>query len=564
MKNQAQAEKRTFQISSHMIFHTINNQAGSIEKAILECLMNAVDAGATKVEVDFNKNGLNYTIKDNGHGFRSKEEIENCFEVFGFDHGTPDENHRTYGTFGIGRAQLWAFSKNSWKTNQFTLNVDIKNKGLDYELIEDNKNKIKGCLIEGEFYEYQDLATIQYTCRELTKLALYLPIEFVLDGKVVNKKASESKWDHETKHAYIKFNETGDLKIYNQGVYAMAYPNYKFGKGGLIVSKKALTLNTARNEILLSKCEVWKDVKKFVEEKSAEDIVKKEILSNDQCKNLFYNFLADKINFYEFKKKKIFSDVKGKRVSLEYIMKYNVLTISNKKGSQIGETILNKKTAFVFSPEILEWVDCSPEELVDNLNKIVSEKWSWTFQWTYKDFDHLSKEQNSKIEVLDSKQLTKKQKIHLQILEKMSYMIYYKTVYFKYKNLRDASQFFLQRKINLADTELNFEAWTDGVSYISFNSKFIEKNIEKGMKGMQQVVLTMIHEYLHEEQTSDAHVHSFDFYENFHDICFKQDNHNIVNITKECVKRLGELYVKNGFSIPKYYSRDEKLINKEV
>lgn len=552
------SEIRKFKIASNMIMHTINSQAGSIEKAILECLMNAVDAGATKVEVTLDKNGIDYCIKDNGHGFRTKEEIEKCFDVFGFDHGTPEENHRTYGTFGIGRAQLWAFSKNSWRTNQFVLNVDIKTCGLDYELIENKKEKVKGCQIDGQFYEKQPLINIQHICRELTKLALYLPIEFILDGKVVNKKCKDQKWDHETEKAYIKFNETGDLKIYNQGVYVTSYANYRFGKGGVIVSKTALSLNTARNDILLSKCNVWKEVKKFVEEKTNEDIVKKEVLSDDQCKNLFHNFLSQNVEFSDFKKKKVFPDVKGKKVSLEQIMKYNVLTICPKRGSQIGETILNKKIAFVFSPQILEWFDDGTEEdLIDTLNNLVK-NWLWNTKWVYKKFEDLSKEQNSKIEVVEPKKLTKKQKIHLEILEKMGYYIYYK-VKRALKDKNDES--FMKRKVYIADTELSMKSWTDGRSYITFNSNFISENIEKGLKGMNLIILAMVHEYMHDIQTSDAHVHSFDFYENFHDICFIQDSWDLTVINKECVRRLGELYLKAGLSIPKYYSRDEKLLN---
>lgn len=556
-----QTEKRKFTVSPNMIFHTIYSQAGSIEKAILECLMNAVDAKATKVEVNFNTNGIDYSIKDNGHGFRTKKEIEDCFEVFGFDHGSPEENQRTYGTFGIGRAQLWAFSQNSWKTNQFTLNVDIKNRGLDYELVESKKDKVKGCVIEGKFYEAQPLSTLQNTCRELIKLALYLPIEFVLDGKVVNKKCKDQKWDHETEKAYVKFNETGNLKIYNQGVYVREYSNFHFGKGGVIVSKTALTLNTARNDILLSKCQVWKEVRKFVEEKTSQEISKKEVLSDDQCQNLFYNFLANKIEFHDFKKKKVFADVKGKRVSLEQIMKYNVLSVSPKKGNQIGETILNKKIAFVFSPEILEWFDGSGEELTKTLNDLVKEKWSWNNLWIFKSFTDLSKDQDSKIEVIEPKQLTKKQKIQLEILEKIGHYVYYKVRYALHDGKK--SENFMQRKINLANTELSFEAWTDGKSYVSFNSKFVAEHIEKGIKGMNQIILTMLHEYLHDIQTSDSHVHSFDFYENFHDMCFRQDSSDLMNINKECVRRLGELYVKAGLSIPKGYSRDEEIIKEK-
>lgn len=555
-------EIKKFDISPNMIFHTINSQAGSIEKGILECLMNAVDAGATKVEVSFNPNGLTYSILDNGKGFQTKEEIEKCFGVFGFDHGTKEENHRTYGTFGIGRAQLWSFSKNTWKTNEFILNVDIKNRGLDYDLIENKKQKIKGCHIEGEFYEKQSLSTLQYTSRELIKLALYLPIEFILDGKVVNKKCSDIKWDHETENAYVKFNETGDIKIYNQGVYVTSFSNYKFGKGGTIVSKTALELNTARNDILLAKCKVWKEVKAFVEEKAQKDIIKKEILSDDQCQNLFYKFISGEFNFYEFKKKKVFPDVKGKKVSLEVMMRYNSMTVSDKKGSQIGENILNKKLAFVLSPIILDWFDGSAKDLVASLNTIVQEKWSHQPNWIYKSFEELTKNQNSAIDILEKKDLTKKEKLHLEILEKMAYYVCHKiNSYFQYNHEDSDRPPMIERKINFGETKLPYAAWTDGSTYIAFKKSYVEDNITKGIKGMNKLLLTMVHEYLHGNNSADAHVHSFDFFENFHEICFDSNGSDLMNINKECVKKLGQLYLKNNFSLPKHFNNDESFLD---
>ncbi len=372
------SETRAFQVSKHMIFHTIENQAGSIEKAMLECLMNAVDAGASEVHISLNENGK-YSIRDNGKGFQTKEEIYNCFEVFGFDHGTAEENHRTYGTFGIGRAQLWAFSKNVWHTNEFSLDVDIKNKGLDY-ILSENNSPVKGCLIEGEFYDKPSLVDLQNIQRELIKLALYLPISFYLNDKKVNKELSSEKWDYETEEAYIKLTETGDLRIYNLGVFVCSYPNYRFGKGGVILSKKSLSLNTARNDILLSKCNVWKGIKKYVEEKSTSDNLKKTSLSNEQKKNLVFKWVSGELSYNDLLGKRILPDIKGKSNVLSSLFKNGaVITICPTKGSQIGENIHNSKLAFVFPPEIKDWFDIETKKnfIKDWQNLWIQQKEVW-------------------------------------------------------------------------------------------------------------------------------------------------------------------------------------------
>lgn len=560
MSNSSKETKR-FQISPNMIFHTINNQAGSIEKAILECLMNAVDAGATKVEVDFNENGIDYSVKDNGKGFRTKKEIEDCFGVFGFDHGTPEQNHRTYGTFGIGRAQLWAFSKNIWKTNEFILDVDIKNKGLDYDLIESSE-KVKGCHILGNFYERQSASTIQNISRELIKLALYLPIDFFLDGKLVSKKCSEATWDHETDKAYVKFNETGDLKIYNQGVYVMSYPNYKFGKGGVINSKVALTLNTARNDILLAQCEVWKNIRSFVEEKTIKDTVKKEVFNSDQSKTLFLKWIDADLHSDDIMDKKIFPDVKGKYVSLKYISKFKQVTISKTKGSQIGENIQNKKLAFVFSPDVLGYMTDDAEDFINLLNKALAR--DCNYEWnkkvlTYQSFDKVSQTINGNFDVLEPKKLTKKQKVHLEILETMSHRVSSLISDINRKSFDDVVR---PRQIRIGVTDLSAEAWTDGMSYISFSAKFLSENMEKGLGGMLRVLNVMVHEYLHNKPSTDDHIHSFEFYEKFHDILTDYAR-ELTQFQKEAGLRLTHLYRKNDLSIPRSFEREDGLLDEE-
>ena len=49
-----------------------------------------------------------------------------------------------------------AFSKNLWKSNTYYMDVDIKNRGINY-VFESNQDKIEGCLITGELYNKADI-----------------------------------------------------------------------------------------------------------------------------------------------------------------------------------------------------------------------------------------------------------------------------------------------------------------------------------------------------------------------------------------------------------------------
>jgi hypothetical protein len=77
-----------------LLLSVIQRQAGTLQKAILEGVMNAVDAKASGVSVKLTSQAVE--IIDNGQGFRSRQEIEQWFEVFGQPHS--ESEAKTYGT----------------------------------------------------------------------------------------------------------------------------------------------------------------------------------------------------------------------------------------------------------------------------------------------------------------------------------------------------------------------------------------------------------------------------------------------------------------------------------
>ncbi|WP_414487046.1 ATP-binding protein [Stenotrophomonas maltophilia] len=140
-------EKHSFEFSSAFLVHTVNSQSSTLAKAVLEGVMNSVDADASKIVIDLTNTSM--VISDDGHGFRTREEVLACFKVFGFDHS---EHAREFGRFGLGRAQLWAFASTVWRTSEFIFDVDVRERGFDWYL-GTSESKVDGLRIEAKFYK---------------------------------------------------------------------------------------------------------------------------------------------------------------------------------------------------------------------------------------------------------------------------------------------------------------------------------------------------------------------------------------------------------------------------
>ncbi len=567
-------EVHSFQIAKNMIFHTIESQAGSIEKAILECLMNAVDAKATKVSVEIKDDGTHYIIEDNGHGFRTKDEIKECFGVFGFDHGTDEENDRTYGTFGIGRAQLWAFSKNIWHTNEFILDVDIKNKGLDYSLTK-SKKSYQGCKIEGEFYERLNAMEIQNTVRALKKLALYLPIEFKLNGKVVNKDSTKEKWDIETDDAYLKLNDTGDLNVYNLGVFVCSYPNYRFGKGGVINSKQQLKLNTARNDILISKCTVWKRLKKYLEDEAKKQNLNRKTMTDDMRKNLIMQWIAGDVSYLEFEDRKVIPDIKGRLHAIKSINKFNnKFTVCPVMGSQTGENIHENKICFVMAPKVLDWFSVdNAEELIDVMSKALERDCQGLNRYAnpfvnrtpkVQNYDDLSRLHSSTYNIIPPSKYTRKQKAFSKILDNINSFAH--KMVCSHERLdwtQDIRRELPYRKPVIGKSK-QARGWTDAQTYIAVEADSLQRMIETdGVDGLINLHYLFIHEYLHKNSSNQEHVHSHEFYESFHDIIMKGGYHRIYQNTLNVMDKLFKTYNELDLSIPPSLGKVEARLIKQ-
>lgn len=347
-----------------LLWSVIENQAGSAEKALLEAIMNAVDAGATRCDITLNETG--YTVQDDGGGFKSREDIEQFFETFGTPH--KDDDGAIYGTYRMGRGQLFAFSKTRWETGNFIMEVDIKGCGLEYDLHADAPKR-SGCTIIGTWYEPVPSADVIKIDFELRKLAHWVQIPVFINQKRINKDIAKEEWTYETNDAYIRLKTTGGLAVYNLGALVKVFAEREYGTGGIIVSKQQLKVNFARNDILTSKCDVWKRIRVQLDKDIGNLAKKKMSLSFYERQALADRFAKGQIPFSDIRKVNLLTDVSGKARSLNELMGAKKLCIlPDRKGWTVGERVMNQKLAFVLrGTSISQFGVDTAEEFLDLL-----------------------------------------------------------------------------------------------------------------------------------------------------------------------------------------------------
>lgn len=266
-KSATKVERRKFKMHPKLLMDVIKRQAGTLAKAIMEGVMNAVDAKATECRVSITHETV--TLDDDGHGITEREHIEKFFETFGQPH--EEEEGKTYGTFRMGRGQMFSFGVNKWTTGPFIMHVNVKDLGLEYDLhvsksVGDERD---GCAIEIQLYEQLKPSEVRETVQQVTDWCQYAPIQLYINNKLVSKPPEAQKWDHVLDEAYIKLRDMGNLVIYNLGVHTLEFPNNRFGTGGIVVSRQQLKVNFARNDIQ-SDCPVWRKVKPKVSQYAAQ------------------------------------------------------------------------------------------------------------------------------------------------------------------------------------------------------------------------------------------------------------------------------------------------------
>lgn len=495
------AEKRSFRMHAQLLYSVIQRQAGTLSKAILEGVMNAVDAGAKTILLSVGPHEIH--ISDDGKGFSNRHEIEAFFETFGEPHDQSE--HKVYGQFRMGRGQMFAFGANTWHTGEFEMVVDIKSKGLEYEL-QEKLVPYAGCHIDIDLYQELLPSDIEDTLRDIKRMVKYVPIPVTLNGEVVSKDPVKEKWDEITADAYVRFNKSGggDLRIYNLGVFVCEYGAYRFGTGGEVVAKQQLKVNFARNDVQ-SDCEVWKRIKKVIDRRATK-INKERTKLDDAGRQRFADqWRRGELEAHEFMQLKLFTDVTGRQWSWCNLANWSrcrgdTLCSVAPEGDSLGDKVMQTKLAFVFASETLERFDVS--NVAALLNVIRYGDKDRLDRWKAVPFKTLERQLGRSYHIIPEKEYTARERAMLATIDHAGGMA-----------LREFPEPPKVRQIMLGTA--NARAWTDGQTYIALNRELLTPATLVELWATLGGV--MLHEYCHDDPNTETHIHTPEFYQLFHD-----------------------------------------------
>ena len=493
---------RDFKIDPKMLKDTMTRQAGTVEKAVLEGVMNSRDARASKIVISLvrNEGKAILTIEDDGCGIISKEDLIDHFETFGKERTKAEAS--IYGIYRMGRGQLFAFGENIWRTATFRMIVDI-NKGL-YYILEEGLPFQEGCHITVNMYS-DPIGNYIYPSMEkfeenLKKQVRYVGAPVYFNGKQLNVLPEECEWDIEDDNAYYLLNVGNELCLYNLGVYVMNLDISKYGSGGIIVSKNQLKVNSARNDVMWD-CPVYQSIQEVVKSNLVKVVYKpRQVLTSMQRQATLSSFRDSTVSYDTIKLLSLIPTSQGKHMSFEAISRIKQQWCFAEHGSDLADKLMESGQCICFSDDVLYNLNYTGDKKRfftwltrnEDMETYGNDKWSH-LERLYVDFHDVLENTSDEYLTFPENKMTVVERRVIKILN-------------HYGSWNG-------RVINLGYSE-RANAWTDGRSYITINRSFL-KHIYLGQDSdVNKLMMLLAHEMAHEEDTRGTHYHGPEFYEN--------------------------------------------------
>jgi len=498
-------ERLEFTMDPNLLVSVIKTQAGSLSKALLEGVMNSIDAGATRVDVTVRTDG--FTISDNGRGFSSEQEIKDLFGRFGTPHV---EGDALYGRFRMGRGQMMAYAVTVWRSGPFQMTVDIEKDGLSYKLSR-LETPVKGCIIEGTLYHPIPDWKLRGTLEELRRFVAYTPRPVYVNGELYGASPERlTSWTHVDDDAYYRIIHNADsLKVYNLGVFVEERSTWTTGVGGVLVSKKALNVNFARNSVMEDQCPVWKRINEKLESLVMESLAAgtKALTENERKYAASRLTNIDKYPWLKWREIKLLTDPSGRHMPLSALRSYKRLVHVPEEMNTLGCAAHGADGTFVVTDKLLNRFGVATlRDLIERLERlpdILPDKYEVV---TAESLSHLGL---GSAKLFDVEMLTKRELAAFHALAALNNELAFQLV------MTEGAD----RKRDLrvgTHRGSQFTAWTDGKTYITANKRSL-RLFNDGLDGVLAWLVILVHEYTHDSDDSESHDHGEVFYRKFHD-----------------------------------------------
>lgn len=538
MKNMKQI---AFTADPALVRVMIESQAGTIAKAIMEGVMNSVDAKASRIDIVTGPTEV--SVEDNGVGFTTAEEITENFGVMGRPHAMDDDGMSTdarYGRFRIGRGQMFNFGVNDWYTNQFHLHVDFraskKSGAVGFGFEETDRELHRGCKAVIKLYEPLNTGWLRVTRTELKHALKHVDVAVYLDGELISSDPAQVKWDIVTADAYIsrKKDESG-VDIYNEGVFVETVGHWQMGCSGVVVSRKQLKLNSARNQVLRSS-PAWRRIentlKGVVIEKSTKEVIKTVSDARRTCEL----FAEGDIDLRAFSKLRCLPDVSGFFWSMDAIRQQaspeakrrkfvldgagRVSVAFDSAGSQRGDRAMQTNRALVLDSRVLEWLPKNNGLLEMRQIKVVT-------------MEHLESQMGAcQYEIVDVRMLKANERLMLSAIDNMAW--------YANNRLQSFSKCGAGRSIVLGRSNSAI-GWTDAESYVAIDLEWLRSRLNGRPQDFTDIVSLVVHEFAHDTASDTDHVHNPQFYTKFHDDMIHHGGFLVSALERAWVSNLNKL-----------------------
>ncbi|WP_321820814.1 MULTISPECIES: ATP-binding protein [unclassified Burkholderia] len=538
-----------FELDPAIIHHIIYSQAGSIGKAVIELIMNSVDANAKTVTLSMTKEG--FRCRDDGAGFATRGDVLRYFGRFGTPH---EEGDATYGRFRLGRGQIMAHASTVWRSRDWQMTVDTRTMGYGYDLDDLGDDvRVLGCEIVGQWYEQLTDTELLSATQEIRDLVRYTPVAVDLNGRIITRDPRAERWDHEDEYAWYRVKVEGAVSIYNQGVLVRHDAAQQWGAGGLIVSKKAIALNVSRTEILRKTCQIWKPIAKQFGAMAREISARlgEHRKTEARREKAAHDLLAGDENVLKiFESEDVVTVLPGKRqlsmyaflsaASRNYKGKATVTVAENAFDVPKGEAIAREGIALVVHPCTLARFGCHNTEdfrdVIDRILPVVQARWSDLSQQDRYRFRMWRVEETSVPEFIEfgtlreayierTVMVTEKDALDRETRRLWTAL---RWCIQEYAGLCSGGRVMRRgrhrrlawdepRKHILLGESNTMQAWTDGETYIAFNVDVVKRLRADPIKTAAHLFGLTEHEVAHQGDSIDCG-HDEAFYQRYHEI----------------------------------------------
>ncbi len=534
-KNIVRSETAHFGVDPHILYQLIYQQAGSLSKALMELVMNEIDAKSDFVNITIHSDFRRIVVEGNGTGFKSYDEIMKLFRVFGFNHDTKEEQARgrDFGRYGLGRGQIFAFGKSHWKTNNFTLDVDLKNTqgkdSLPFDVAEYKTSQFDGCRIEIDLYEAMSTWERNSLEKDLKRVLKYARQPILLNDRQVNTPMQDMKWNASTETLSFKCAQAGvetGLEVYNKGVYVRNYGHSVFGVSGALTStSEAFDVNMARNDVQQATCPLWKQIKPLISPYANKQRAKK--LTDSDRVFIIQDLLAGNVDPEKIGSVGLFKNIMGRYFSIKQLSTHaaDKLTVADSVPSSVGEFIHQQKMACVLSPAFIEHLGFdSLANMIEQLKVAIKTKHDEATESRH-DYRIRNKYYEldvklSSLRLVDFKALSDTVDDQHTMVEKKKWTPLEAAKMHGLSTLNRYAATLARQKERtlLIGISESSEGWTDGSTYICIQREIVRDAFKSGHNSVLYVLNLLLHEYCHTENSNHDHEHDDDFNQRFRDL----------------------------------------------